>query len=71
MIRTTQQLKIDPLNIDGLSPEQNRDIERRLYNILLSWEDTPYCPGQQCKGVAVDCVRFVSGVLDEMLKKYK
>lgn len=59
-------LNIQPLNIEGYSFEQNRQIEDRLENILQGWDGTPYCPGQQCKGVAVDCVRFVSGVLDEM-----
>lgn len=33
---------------------------------LRSWEGTPYGRGQQCKGVAVDCVRFLCGVLDAM-----
>jgi len=69
MIPNTQQLKLEPLNIEGLSYEKNRHIEERLFEILQSWEDTPYCPGQQCRGVAVDCVRFVSAVLDEMLCK--
>jgi len=67
MIRNTQLLKLEPLNIEGLTHDQNRELEQRLYKILLSWEDTPYCAGQQCRGVAVDCVRFVSAVLDEML----
>jgi hypothetical protein len=62
-----QYLNIQPLNIEGLSYFQNRAIETRLLQILHEWEDTPYCPGQQCKGVAVDCVRFVAAVIDEML----
>jgi cell wall-associated NlpC family hydrolase len=41
--------------------------QARLGAILRSWERTPYLPGQQCKGVGVDCVRFVCAVLDELL----
>lgn len=67
MIPNTRQLSLEPLNIEGLTSEQNREVEARLGEILREWEGTPYCPGQQCKGVAVDCVRFVSAVLDEML----
>lgn len=37
-----------------------------LRHELRGWEGTPYGAGQQCKGVAVDCVRFVCGVLDVM-----
>lgn len=40
-------------------------VERRLMKIMLEWEGTPYMSGQQMKGVGVDCVRFVCGVLDE------
>jgi hypothetical protein len=37
-----------------------------LDRVLRSWEDTPYGEQQQLKGVAVNCVLFVSGVSDEM-----
>jgi hypothetical protein len=38
----------------------------RLERILLSWEDTPYSPGQQEKREGVDCIRFGCAVLDEL-----
>lgn len=40
-------------------------LQQRLERILKSWEGTPYTTGQQSKGQAVDCVRFVGAVLDE------
>ncbi len=43
-----------------------RSFEERLQEILLSWEGTPYMSGAQLKGIGVDCVRFVAGVLDEL-----
>lgn len=58
--------KIDPLQIPKLSFDQNRAVEDRLLRILESWEGTPHREGQQCRGEAVDCVRFVSAVLDEL-----
>lgn len=54
-------------------PELNsglvQKITDRLEAVLQSWKGTPYCLGQQCKGMAVDCVRFVCGVLDEMYQQ--
>ena len=54
-------------------PELNeglvREITDRLESVLQSWRGTPYGLGQQCKGMAVDCVRFVCGVLDEMYQQ--
>lgn len=44
-------------------------ITDRLESVLQSWRGTPYSLGQQCKGVAVDCVRFVCAVLDEMYQQ--
>jgi len=38
----------------------------RLERILLSWENTPYVPGQQKKQEGVDCIRFGCAVLDEL-----
>lgn len=43
--------------------------EARLEELLLSWERTLYMPGQQRRGVGVDCVRFVAAVLDELLAR--
>lgn len=43
-------------------PEGHAKIEA----VLRSWEGTKYLPGQRCKGVGVDCVRFVCGVLDDL-----
>jgi len=58
--------RIVPLEIDGMDFDTCRRIEDRLVSILESWEGTRHRDGQQCKGVAVDCVRFVTGVLDEL-----
>lgn len=44
-------------------------VERRLGMILESWEGTPYCAGQQVRGVGVDCVRFGTAVLDELYRR--
>lgn len=41
-------------------------IQSRLHVELESWVGTPYLIGQQCKGVGVDCVRFVGAILDFM-----
>ncbi len=50
------------------SPYTGSDSEFpvRLTKVLRSWESTPYRPGQQCKGVGADCVRFALAVIDEM-----
>ena len=37
-----------------------------LEKVLRSWEGTPYVAGQACKGVGVDCVRFILEVLREL-----
>jgi hypothetical protein len=58
--------KIVPLDIEGLTFEQNREIEERLVAEFLLWEGTPHRDGQQQKGIAVDCVRFVAGVIDSL-----
>lgn len=42
---------------------------KRLERVLLSWEETPYAPGQQRKGSGVDCIRFGCAVLDEMYRR--
>lgn len=61
-----KNLKIEPLRIEGASLEENIKVTEAIENILLSWENTPWAPGQQCKGVAVDCVHFVSASYDEL-----
>jgi hypothetical protein len=42
---------------------------KRLEKVLVSWEETPYVPGQQCKGAGVDCIRFGCAVLDELYRR--
>lgn len=46
-------------------------VLNRIERALVSWEETPYSPGQQCKKVGVDCVRFGCGVLDELYRTTK
>jgi len=41
-------------------------IRQKLEGVINSWKGTPYAPGQQAKGIGVDCVRFVTGIMDEM-----
>jgi len=41
-------------------------VQERLKQVLGPWLGTPYMKGQRCKGSGVDCVRFVTGVLDEL-----
>lgn len=60
------RVKIEPLNIEGFSADDNADMSSRVVSILKSWDRTPYMINHQKKQVAVDCVRFVSGVLDEL-----
>lgn len=60
------KLEITNLNIEGLTAEENQSVAERLEQILMSWEGTRYLPGSQVKQCGVDCVRFVSGVLDEL-----
>jgi cell wall-associated NlpC family hydrolase len=60
------KLSISSLSIKEFSDEQNRSIESRIADILESWEGTRYLAGCQVKKAGVDCVRFVSGVLDEL-----
>lgn len=42
--------------------------QTELDRVLQSWAHphTPWMAGQQLKGVGVDCVRFVVGVMDEL-----
>lgn len=41
-------------------------VSRRIGEVLESWRRTPYAEAQRCKGVGVDCVRFVCSVFDEL-----
>lgn len=56
----------EPLKIDGLTEQQNREILDRLEMILFSWKGTPYSPNKRVKKYGVDCIRFVTGVIDEL-----
>lgn len=49
----------------NLTEAQAKKVTARIASIFESWKDTPYIKNQQCKGVAVDCVRFLAGVADE------
>ena len=58
-----------PISHPDLNDRQVRKITDRLETVLQSWKGTPYKLGQQCKGIAIDCVRLVCGVLDEMYQQ--
>lgn len=47
-------------------PMPDAEAQAALERELRSWEGTRYGIGQQCRGVAADCVRFVCGVLDTL-----
>lgn len=47
-------------------PLEDLAAQARLAQVLASWDGTPYFAGQRCKGVGVDCIRFVVAVLDEL-----
>ena len=51
-----------------LQPIVREAITMRLLEVLKSWEGTPYMRGQRKKGVAADCVNFVSGLFDELYR---
>ena len=56
---STQGFTWEPLDLvfsDGPLAALTAEIE--------SWEGTPYMAGQQAKGAGVDCVRFVTSILD-------
>lgn len=58
-----------PIRHPGLNSGLVQEITNRLEDVLQSWRSTPYGLGQRCKGVAVDCVRFVCAVVDEMYQQ--
>lgn len=62
-----KNLKIEPLCIDGYTEQENRDIEDKIEEILMSWKDTPYMPGKSVKGRGVDCVHFITAIYDSLL----
>lgn len=58
-----------PISHPSLDKGLVQKITHRIEGILQSWKGTPYYLGQQCKGIAVDCVRFVCAVLDELYQQ--
>ncbi len=65
-----KKLKIEKLKIEGLSHMQSAMAVARLEVELQSWEGTMYRGGYCEKTIAVDCVHFVSSVLDKMCGTY-
>jgi len=55
-------------SLSGLPHSLSGTIHHRLQSELESWEGTPYMSGQQEKGKYVDCVRFITGVLDALFR---
>lgn len=47
-------------------PDPLRGLGDRLLHEFEGWRGTPHRPGQKCKGVGVDCVRFVVSVLESL-----
>lgn len=47
-------------------PLASPDLEARIEAVLARWDGTPYMKGQQCRGAGVDCLRYVTAVLDEL-----
>ena len=56
-------------SMDFRWPKVEASYTPRLRKVLNEWNNTPYGLGQQVKGVGVDCIRFVTGVLDDMFKR--
>lgn len=40
-----------------------------LRSELAAWEGAQWMPGQQCRGVAADCVHFVAAIVDRMFDR--
>lgn len=57
-----------PLPVRWREVQTPRRVElyKRISEVLDSWIGTPYAAGQMAKGHAIDCVRFVAAVLDEL-----
>lgn len=43
-------------------------IEARINAVMGAWLGTPYMAGQQVRGLGVDCVQLVGGVLDDLYR---
>ena len=56
-------------SMDFRWPEREASYTPRLRKVLSEWNNTPYGLGQQVKGVGVDCIRFVTGVMDDMFRR--
>lgn len=41
-------------------------INLKLYTLFERWQGTPYMAGNQCKQRGVDCIRWVTAILDKM-----
>lgn len=54
--------------LSGLPNKKISSIIERLKKLLISWEGTPYMSGQQTKGVACDCARFITSILDSLYR---
>jgi hypothetical protein len=65
----TRQVKLGGPPVVSWRTLESGQALARLAAVLAPWEGTPYAPGQQCRGVGVDCVRFVIAVLDELTGK--
>lgn len=55
-----------PLQWRDVEISRRNELYCRISEVLDSWLGTPYAAGQAAKGLAIDCVRFVAGVLDEL-----
>lgn len=53
-----------PLTWSPLDIPNGLLVEARLQGLLQSWERTPYAAGQQVPRAGVDCIRFVTAILD-------
>jgi cell wall-associated NlpC family hydrolase len=60
------QLQILPHVWQPMSVERADEIQARMLRVLEGWAGTKYLSGQRCKGVGVDCIGFVFGLIDEL-----
>jgi hypothetical protein len=51
-----------------LSVRDVDEIQDRMHDCFLSWEDTPFLDGWQSRGHGVDCVRFMAAILNFMYR---
>ena len=62
-----------PLQWQDISIENKKKRERIRYRLMMCffvWENTPYMAGNQQLSSGVDCVRWISAVLDEMYQRW-